>query len=245
MKNKGIMLYTLLFLVIPLSIAVILSFLLYKGSLPNHQLKSSKRVYGIDVSHHQKDIDWPQLTGSKVQFVYIKATEGATHQDKNFIKNWNGAAQAGLVPGAYHFFTFCRSGADQADNFLSLFSQVRGQHLPVAIDVELVGNCPIRPTPAELAVELNDFLAKIKAKTGCKPILYTTPKFYNNNLVEHFKTHHLWIQSFHQKPKLKQTSWTIWQFTNEGRVDGIETLVDLNVFKGSKQDFEQFICKLK
>jgi lysozyme len=242
LKNKGIMLKFLLFLILPLSIMGLLSLLVSQQINQFYFPKHTQKVYGIDVSHHQKDIDWPQLAGSKVKFVYIKATEGATHQDKNFIKNWNGATQAGLIPAAYHFFTFCRSGSDQADNFLALFSQVKGKHLPIAVDVELVGNCPKRPTPDELAIELKDFLAKIKAKTGCKPILYTTPKFYNNHLAEHFSSYRLWIQSFHQKPKLKETSWTIWQFTNEGRVDGIETLVDLNVFKGSHESLEQFIC---
>lgn len=233
----------MLFLILLFSCACVLLLLHHFKVTQLSPFQTKNRVYGIDVSHHQKQIDWPQLKGSKAKFVYIKATEGATHQDKNFVQNWNGAAQAGLIPGAYHFFTFCRSGADQAKNFLTVLSKVKGKHLPIAVDVELVGNCPKRPTPDELATELRDFLALVKAKTNCGAVVYTTPKFYNAYLADHFKTYPLWLQSFNKKPKIKKQSWKMWQFTNEGRVDGIETLVDLNVFRGSPAAFEQFVCQ--
>lgn len=209
-------------------------------------LSPKKYTYGIDVSHHQKQIDWPQLKDGKARFVYIKATEGATFRDPRFIENWNGAQQAGLIPGAYHFFTFCRSGADQAENFLQVFRQVKGTHLPVAIDVELAGNCPTRPTPDELASELNSFIDRVKAGTGCRMLFYTTPGFYDSYLAGHFDHYPLWLQSFNKKPGLKsKRAWNIWQFSNQGRVDGIEKPVDLNVFKGSQEAFEQFICYKK
>ena len=207
-------------------------------------LNPKRHIYGIDVSHHQKQIDWPQLKDGKAQFVYIKSTEGATFQDPRFIENWNGAQQAGLIPGAYHFFTFCRSGADQADNLLQVLQQVHGTQLPIAIDVELAGNCPKRPTPDELAIELNNFIDKVKAETGCHMLFYTTPNFYNSYLAGRFDHYPLWLQSFNKKPKLKaKRAWTIWQFSSQGRVDGISTPVDLNAFKGSKEDFDTFLCK--
>jgi Glycosyl hydrolases family 25 len=71
-------------------------------------------VIGVDVSNHQGDIDWPALAGSKIAFAYIKATEGGDFRDKRFQLNWEGAKRAGLARGAYHFFTQCRSGAEQA-----------------------------------------------------------------------------------------------------------------------------------
>ena len=38
-------------------------------------------IYGIDISRHQKTIDWTKVReweGHPVRFVYIKATEGTT-----------------------------------------------------------------------------------------------------------------------------------------------------------------------
>lgn len=239
------MLTVIVVMVIIVSSIALLAFLFKRQIVQQYSdLNPQRYVYGIDVSHHQKQIDWPQLKNGKARFVYIKSTEGATFQDRRFIENWNGAQQAGLIPGAYHFFTFCRSGADQAANFLTQFKKVKGTHLPIALDVELVGNCPKRPTREELAVELNSFISVVKAQTGCRMLFYTTPAFYENYLAGQFDNYPLWLQSFKKKPKLKgKRSWRIWQFSNQGRVDGIEELVDLNAFKGSPETFEQFICK--
>src|SRR5215212_8685170 len=71
-------------------------------------------VQGIDVSAHQRRIDWVRLSRQGVDFSYIKATEGCYFRDKRFIENWNGAARAGIRRGACHFFTLCKPGAEQA-----------------------------------------------------------------------------------------------------------------------------------
>lgn len=237
------MLNIIIFIILMMSI-FILKLLFDKGIIRFNYPSQKQYVYGIDVSHHQKDIDWPQLKGSKAKFVYIKATEGATFQDPAFTTNWNGAKKAGLIPSAYHFFTLCRSGADQAENFLSVLSQVHGKHMPVAVDLEFGGNCAIRPTEEAFDAELTQFLNEIKSKTGCTPVLYVTQDFYAPYIMGKFDQYPLWIRDIYKKPKLKHArQWTFWQFANRGRLDGIETFVDLNVFKGSKQDFEAFVCK--
>lgn len=59
-------------------------------------------VQGIDVSHHQGEIDWFALPGQDVDFAYIKATEGGDHRDRLFARNWEEARQAEIARGAYH-----------------------------------------------------------------------------------------------------------------------------------------------
>jgi len=63
----------------------------------NHPRLSEFPVQGIDVSHHQGEIDWARLAGPRVRFAYIKASEGATFRDPRFVANWRGAAT--LLPG--------------------------------------------------------------------------------------------------------------------------------------------------
>lgn len=82
------------------------------------------RVRGIDVSHHHGEIDWAQVAQSGVAFVSVKASEGGELSDPRFLANVTGARAAGLKVGAYHFFTFCRPGEDQAKTF-SLWSSSR------------------------------------------------------------------------------------------------------------------------
>ena len=66
-------------------------------------------VVGVDVSHHQDDIDWPKVSQSNVRFAYIKATEGGDYVDPKFTDNWKQARAAGLAVGVYHFFKIGRA----------------------------------------------------------------------------------------------------------------------------------------
>ena len=73
-----------------------------------------KEGFGIDVSHHNGDIDWAKLKDAEdLLFVYVKATEGATHMDRNFKANAKGAAEAGYLTGSYHFFRMTSSAHTQ------------------------------------------------------------------------------------------------------------------------------------
>ena len=101
--------------------------------------RTSYPVRGIDVSHHQKEIDWRKVARDDVAFAFIKATEGGDHRDTRFARNWREAQAAGVKVGAYHFFTFCRSGLDQARNFLGALGPETGT-LPAALDLEFGGN---------------------------------------------------------------------------------------------------------
>src|SRR5437016_13909496 len=98
--------------------ALALGALYYGGRLGfNHPSLSRYPVRGIDVSHHQGPIDWDAVASDGVTFAYIKASEGGDYQDRRFKENWLGARHAGVLAGAYHFFTFCKDGAAQAENF--------------------------------------------------------------------------------------------------------------------------------
>lgn len=210
------------------------------------QQQRSYPVHGIDVSHHQHSIDWSSVKHAALAFAYIKATEGATYQDTSFTTNWNGARDNQLLPGAYHFFTFCRSGADQASNYLTALSRVKQRYpsLPPAVDIELEGNCPLTLTQEQLTVELSNFLYQVHQVTGCKPVIYTTEKFYNAYLAADFSRYPLWLRSLHQPPSAALNGqWKLWQYTHSSKVQGIETLVDQNVFYGSHQQFKAMHCQ--
>src|SRR5690348_641437 len=130
---------------------------------------------GIDVSAHQGQVDWAAVAGDGVSSAYLKATEGATFQDPAFATNWRGARAAGLEVGAYHFFTLCRSGQEQARNLLDTLSSVGGVDdqgsLPVVVDLELGGNCSARPPRAQVQAEIQAFTDAVEAETG-RPVTY-------------------------------------------------------------------------
>ena len=212
--------------------------LLHQGILwfHNPSLRSFP-VQGLDVSHHQGDIDWPAVAAAaRHRFVWIKATEGGDWVDTRFQANWDGAQAAGLLVGGYHFFTFCRTGAEQADNFLRTVPRVPGT-LPPVIDLEFGGNCSRRPSRDELLPEITHFLTRLEAHYGTQPILYTTRDFQQAYMAPALRAWPLWTRSIVRRPA-PEPAWLIWQFSNRGRVPGISTFVDENVFAGSLADLE-------
>ena len=86
---------------------------------------------GIDVSRYQGDIDWDRVRSSGISFAFIKATEGGDYADPSFRRYWNEAAQARIPRGAYHYYYFCRSGAEQAAWYIRNVPREPGSLPPV------------------------------------------------------------------------------------------------------------------
>lgn len=185
---------------------------------------------GIDISHHQGSIAWEKLPGQGVDFAYIKATEGADHADRRFAINWQAARAAGIRRGAYHFFTLCRSGRDQAAHFVN-HVPVDAAALPPAVDLEFPGNCKRRPSRAKFHKELGDFLRIVEARYGRHAVLYTTPHFEKRYRVSKTWKRRLWLRSLHSKPRFGARPWTIWQVSASRRLKGVHGRVDWNVAK--------------
>ena len=199
---------------------------------------ASRYVQGVDVSWHQGAIDWRALASDDVAFAYIKATEGATHVDTRFELNWREARAAGLHRGAYHFFTLCRSGAQQAANFIRVVPRERGA-LPPALDLEHMGPCRRGPQVIDALAEARTFLDLAEAHYGVRPILYTTREFHDAYLSR-LQGERFWIRSIAVRPRFRQRDWVIWQHHNRGRRRGVDGPVDLNAFRGDADALAAF-----
>jgi lysozyme len=179
---------------------------------------------GIDLSHHNGNIDWPVLAAENLDFIYLKATEGGDWKDPRFQANWQAASAEGYRVGAYHFYRLCRGGAVQADNFIRSV-EVRAGTLPPAVDLEYSHNCTPAQNPAETRAELRLFLDRLEAEYGAVPVLYTTPDFHADWLSAGFERYPLWIRSLGGAPELPAR---IWQYSMRGKAKGIEGDVDRN-----------------
>ena len=198
---------------------------------PDHrpELRSGER-YGIDVSNHQGDVDWGRGAGDDIEFAYVKATEGGDHVDDRFHANWMGADAAGLDRGAYHFFTLCRPGADQAANFLKAVPE-DPDALPPAVDLELAGNCADRPSRSRVEREVRAFIDAVEAKTGRPVVLYLGDDFEGRYHLRDDLDRPDWRRRILLRPRGDR--WWIWQVSGEARVDGIDGPTDLDVMRGT------------
>ncbi len=196
-------------------------------------------VQGIDVSHHQGEIDWQAIDQSRYSFVFMKATEGGDFKDTRFLENWRNAKQQGFAVGAYHFFRNCTSGLAQANNFIATVPNEQDS-LPPVVDLEFMGNCQTDLTVAEIQQQIHIMLDALTSYYQKQPILYVTEEFYLAYLTQGFEDYALWYRDIYKQPKIDANrQWQFWQYSNRGKISGIATYVDLNVFNGSTQDFER------
>ena len=186
-------------------------------------------VHGIDVSAYQGRINWPEVARHRVQFAFIKASEGATRQDPRFARNWEAARAAGIVCGAYHYYVPSRDAGEQANLFARTVPRQPGA-LPPVLDVEADNFHDV----AVLRREVARWLALTEAHYGVRPIIYSNHGFYRRYLAGHFDDYPLWLAHYEvAQPALPANRWLIWQHSDEAYVPGIRGPVDFNVFQGS------------
>jgi lysozyme len=201
-------------------------------------------VHGVDVSRWQGEIDWPKLRSQGANFAYIKATDGGDHLDPMFKKNWRAAGEAGLRRGAYHFFYWCRTAGEQADWFIRNVPKAPGA-LPPVIDVEWNGEsrCKKRPSREKVLEKMQVFMDKLEAHYGQRPIIYTAPDFYRDNLKGAFPNHPFWLRSVaaHPSTVYPGRKWVFWQYSGSGLSHGVEGRIDLNVFHGDEAEWRAWV----
>lgn len=202
-------------------------------------------IHGIDVSHHQGDIDWEILSraeigGEPVSFAFIKATEGKSLLDENFNENFYEAREYGFIRGAYHFFTPSVSGREQAAYFIKQVHLEEGD-LPPVLDIEQTGGL----TTVQVRREALTWLRTVEANFGVRPIIYTYYKFKEQYLnTPEFDRYPYWIAHYYVKDLQYKGPWKFWQHTDCGRLPGIKGRVDLNIYNGSMYDLRRLTIQL-
>ncbi len=217
------------------------------------------RIYGIDVSRHQHEkgrrrypIHWNRVRITSfgrnhdiegqtfpVSFVYIKSTQGTTIRNRYYPSDSQQARRQGIKVGAYHFFSLKASAQAQAHHFLRLTTIRPGDLAPV-LDVEPSEGEIRRIGEAELLRRVRQWMEIVEQRTGCRPILYVNQGFINRHLKnakDIKKKYKVWIARYGEyKPDVKLAYW---QLCSDGRVDGIQGPVDINVFNGFAAHFRQ------
>ena len=200
-------------------------------------------IAGIDVSRHNGEIDFSQVRDDDYQFVFMKASEGKTYKDDAFNLNYVRAREAGLKVGAYHFFRKNRTGKEQADNFLEA---LRGKtmDLPLVIDLEDDwgnGATISRETALKRVMEMINILTD----KGYQVMIYTNFDGYQKYYKDMLGDHDLWLCSFTSPDLLPTMPHRFQQFSHEGKVNGVDGKVDLNVFRGSKREWSSYLDEVK
>ncbi|WP_193103724.1 GH25 family lysozyme [Brachybacterium sp. FME24] len=196
------------------------------GNLPGGIALAEDEVMGVDVSAHQGEIAWDQVASDGYAFAYIKATEGTGFTDAAFGRNWDGARAAGVTPGAYHYFTLCSSGAEQAADFLAAVPP-DDSALPPALDLEFDGACEERPGGVDAQAEIDAFTAAVEEAWGRRLVIYSSSEWRSHYGLPVTDPRPDWL--FAQDGRPRQADWAVWQLRFDGNVSGIEGGVDIDV----------------
>jgi|GEM_PF-7089084 len=188
---------------------------------------------GIDVSHHQGDIDWNRVAGS-VSFAIIRCgyrgtANGAIGKDNMFMKNMAGAKAAGIKTGIYFY-----SGAEtqeeaveEASLAVKMANDAGGVDLPIYIDWE--GNERTNTvSPADATAIINAFAATVK-NAGYKAGVYAdrnhlTTSLYPSQFSEDIS---VWCAQYNTECTYSGR-YDMWQYSSRGSIPGISGNVDLD-----------------
>lgn len=205
------------------------------------KLRDGESLTGVDVSHWQQDIDWEQVKDSGVDFAMIRLgyrgyEKGGIGLDTYAIANLDGAIAAGLDVGVYFFSqALTPEEAEEEAYFVVQQLEPYAEHItmPVVYDWEHVNVENTRTENMRDPDLLTDcslaFLQTVEA-AGYRPMVYfnRTQSWKYLNLEE-LKDYEFWLAAYTQRMdfpyKIK-----MWQYTNKGRVPGIEGECDVNVY---------------
>jgi len=196
-----------------------------------HDIPKGFESFGIDISHHQGEIDWKVLLDDEkfdtiIQFVYCKATEGNSHIDTKWEENRKTLNNKGIPNGAYHFFSPQDAPLPQAEHFLNHWKK-REVDLPPVLDVETEGI-----SDEDLRNKMEIWLKEVERKSGMRPIIYTSNHFFDTKFKDYFKDYKFWIAAYSRKPECIDDERILhWQYSENGSLPGIDELVDFNVSK--------------
>ena len=194
-------------------------------------------VIGIDVSSHQKSIDWAAVKNSGVKFAMIQIgyrgyETGALMDDAYFEENIQGAIENGIDVGVY-FFSQAVSAEEaraEADFVLERVKKYKLQ-LPIVFDLEEVSNAKDRvesTTSEERTQAAVTFMNHIK-NAGYQAMVYSRSQLFGTVFeINYLHDYDFWVADYSSAPNFSY-HFSIWQYTDAGTVDGISTNVDMNI----------------
>ncbi|MER5752839.1 GH25 family lysozyme [Streptomyces sp. NPDC002088] len=200
---------------------------------------ASTNPLGLDVSSYQGSVDWASVADDGASFAYVKATEGVSYTNPYYSQQYNGAHNAGLIRGAYHFaLPDVSGGTAQADWFFTHGGgwSADGTTLPPALDIEYnpYGATCYGLSTSAMVSWIKAFSTEMHSLTGRYPMIYTTTSWWTTctgNSSAFATTNPLWVARYSTSVGTLPAGWSaqsIWQYADSGTFPG-----DQDVFNGT------------
>ena len=194
---------------------------------------AADRMAGIDISVYQGDVDFETARDNGVEVVYIRASYGSDGVDSALYSHYEGARAAGRKLGFYHYLTALdtESARAQAGFFAGLIRNLDYDCRP-ALDFEVYRGLDRDQATAVAAA----FLETLENELDITPMLYADAYVASTRFTGALSRYPLWVAQWEvAAPDLSGTPWETWagwQYTDLGRVAGLDGYVDRDWFTG-------------
>jgi len=191
---------------------------------------TTKAIAGIDISEWQRSVDFTKVKEEGIEIVYIRSSAGNSYVDAKFEENYRNAKNAGLKIGFYHYVT-ARNTTEAKEQARFFASVIAGKEADckIAMDFETFRGLN-REEINEIA---RTFLETLQELTNKELIIYSDA--YNRGRVfdkSLFDKYPLWVAEYGvERPEVED--WVGWQYSDRGKINGIEGNVDKDEFKES------------
>ena len=200
-------------------------------------LQNVKSYAGIDVSAFQGNIDWKKVKQSGIDFAIIRLgyrgyESGKLVEDEYAKSNLKGAKEAGLRIGAYFFSQALN--IQETDQEIQFMRKILGDtelDMPIVLDWEIPANTArTRNMDARTLTDIQRHFCGQMRSQGYQPMIYFNWHQSENLYVLHeLEDYPFWLALYQDRMTYP---WKVemWQYTDKGRVPGINGNVDLNVY---------------
>ena len=198
---------------------------------------AGESVLGIDVSTHQKEIDWQKVKTAGVEIVMIRLgyrtmMDGELYEDEWAQRNYQGAKAAGLKIGAYFFSQAIsvEETIEEANYALNIAADWE-LDMPLVFDWELVNNnCRNAHVDARMLTDFCKVFCNIIEAAGREAMIYFNPYQARNRLyLEELTDYRFWLAMYSDEMDFAYKI-DMWQYTCTGSVPGINGDVDINLY---------------
>lgn len=210
----------------------------------NTKFDTFNKVVGIDVSEHNKTVDFNQVKADGIDFVYVRVgytgytkKKLSLNYDPYYQENITNALAAGLQVGVYWYSQALNE--EEALQEANMLLNVIGSYnitLPVVYDYEFAGVGEdgrldsANLSKAQMTANSLAFLNRV-SQMGYTPCLYANYSFLKNRVYasQISSIAKIWLAHYNTSTDYPG-DYEYWQYTSDGRVNGISGRVDMNVW---------------
>lgn len=182
---------------------------------------------GIDISHHQGDIDFDKLKGN-IDFAMVRTSYGSFYEDKKYKRNIKELERVKIPYGLYHFSyaTNVESAKKEATGFINIIKKYNPLY-PVVIDIE--SSSRTSNVRNDTLVDITSTICSMIESAGYYVMIYANKDYFTGKLnSSKLDRYDKWLAEWSSKPTYNK-NFGIWQYSSKGSMPGIVGNVDLNI----------------